>query len=266
MKVCKEDNNKKNTNNDLNRLIDNFSEININKDKKTNNTINTFNYSEILYYSLVFDSNTYYKILLELEKNNQNKINKIFKYKSMNKITKLTNKITKLTNEMKDEIKDEKNILIDEEFNPNVNLKIKEILNKLTIGDNLALGIKENDEIDLYKLNDKFHITLLYIGGKEDTKALELEPWVGSQIKINVCSFGISDNFIVCKVEIMDKTLPYYGNPIQHITIGLKKTNSSKFKLFPKDSPTAFEKGIEVKLIEPFQITGKIIKETKNKK
>ena len=85
-------------------------------------------------------------------------------------------------------------------------------------------------------------------------------------MSLSVKSFGISDDFIVCGIEILDKSIPYYGNPIQHITIGIKKSNYQKFKLFPKDSPSAFDKGIKIELDKPFEITGKIIKEIKEVK
>ncbi len=150
----------------------------------------------------------------------------------------------------------------DNNLNENINENINKVLKKISSNDNFALTIKENN-INLYKLNEKFHTTMLYTGGKEEPKALDLEPWVDKEINVICNSFGISDNFIVCGIEIQNKKLPYYGNPIQHITIGLKITDSPKFKLLPKDSPTAFEKGIKIELVEPIEITGKIIKEIK---
>lgn len=226
-------------------ILDKVSKINLDEKK--------FNYSEILYYSILFDDNTYKLILEKLSTNNKNIITGIYKLESKNKIINLLD----YTNN------DEWN----KNFDSDTNNQINKILDKLTPNDNFAisLGIDEG-KTTIYKLNEKIHTTILYTGGKEEHRALELEPLVGSKVSLNVNSFGISDNFIVCGIEILDKSIPYYGNPIQHITIGLKKSDSTKFKLFPKDSPDAFDKGVKIVFDKPFEITGIIIKEVKEVK
>lgn len=173
--------------------------------------------------------------------NANNIINGIYKYESENKIINFF-----------DASDDKSNLLSNNQLNS--------IFKKISLNDNIA--IKESNTI-VYKLNDKFHTTILYTGGKEEPKSLEFEPLVGTDINLLIKSFGISDNFIVCGIEIIDKSIPYYGNHIQHITIGLKKMDSPKFKLFPKDSPTAFDKGVKIELNKPCKITGKICREIK---
>jgi len=189
-------------------------------------------------------------VLDKLLANNNNLISGIYKFESKNKIINLLNDNDDWANK---------------NFDSNTNNQISKIFDKLLPNDNFAIGVKETNTT-IFKLNEKFHTTILYTGGKEEPKALEIEPFVGSDVSLNVNSFGISDNFIVCGIEILDTTIPYYGNPLQHITIGLKKSDSPKFKLFPKDSPTAFDKGVKILLDKPFEITGKIIKEVKEVK
>jgi hypothetical protein len=98
----------------------------------------------------------------------------------------------------------------------------------------------EDDEIKEYKLNEHFHCTLLYVGGKENDHINELLPFNGAKCTIIINSIAKSDDFIVLAVSsIIDENgydLPYFGNPIKHITIGLKKTK----KLSPVNSPSAF--------------------------
>lgn len=194
-------------------------------------------YSKILYYSLVFNENEYEKILsLVFSKTD---IYGIYNY--------TPEKEVKIIEEKEDHLK-------------NVKKDFSKLIEKLALNDNFAIEYTKNI---MYKLNEKFHTTMLYLGGKKDTKALELEPYVGKEINAKIISIGISDKFIVCGIELVDKSIPYYGNPIQHITIGIKKTESNKFKLFPKDSPTAFEEGCKIILDNPIEITGKLIKEMK---
>lgn len=98
----------------------------------------------------------------------------------------------------------------------------------------------EEDEIEQYKLNEHFHSTLLYVGGKENDHINELLPFDGAKCTIIVNSIAKSDDFIVLGVLSIicedGSDLPYFGNPIKHITIGLNKTK----KLSPVNSPTAF--------------------------
>lgn len=125
------------------------------------------------------------------------------------------------------------------------------LISKLNDGD--VFLIKQDK---LYKLNDKIHTTMLYTGGKEDKRISDLEPLIDSMISVNLKSFGISDNFIVAELEITNPDIPYYGNPIQHITIGLRQKESKKFKIFPKDSPTALSDGTKYFLEESFSFDG----------
>jgi hypothetical protein len=112
----------------------------------------------------------------------------------------------------------------------------------------------ENLDKDI-KLNEKLHITALYTGGKFHENACKFQDFIGKDITINVDTFAISSNFIVLGVtnfsyvkddinedeNISDKVLdnvPYYGNPIKHITYGVKKGCK------PVNSPTAFKDGV----------------------
>ena len=98
----------------------------------------------------------------------------------------------------------------------------------------------KDEEIKLYKLNDYFHITLLYVGGKENADIDKLLPFEGTKCTIIVNSIAKSDDFIVLGVSSLfdsdGSDLPYYGNPIKHITIGMNKER----KLSPVNSPSAF--------------------------
>jgi len=94
----------------------------------------------------------------------------------------------------------------------------------------------------LYKLNDKIHTTMLYTGCNDDTRISSLQPYFESTINVNINKFAISDNFIVAEIDF-NSNIPYYGNSIKHVTIGLRIKNSKKFKIFPKDSPTALSDG-----------------------
>jgi hypothetical protein len=100
-------------------------------------------------------------------------------------------------------------------------------------------------------LNNEFHITLFYNGGKTDKincdKSDELEKILNSNIKITLEKITISSDFITIRVvsirdigDIGDiGDVPYYGNPIMHITIGLSKKSGKKLQ--PANSPKAFE-------------------------
>lgn len=234
-----------NMENKIEDVNDKLFNLNINNDDKKSEVEKLeIDYSKILYYSLVFNDEEYLKVL-SLIHDNTNIFFGIYKY-----------------------TKDE-NIVIKEKSNEkgyDVKSDFSTILTKMSFDDKFIVKYNENNkniEKTLYKLNDKFHTTMLYLGGKKDTRALEFEPIIGDEIRVKIISIGISNKFIVCGIKFDDKSIPYYGNPIQHITIGLKKTESSKFKLFPKDSPTAFEEGIKINLEKPLIITGKLVKECK---
>lgn len=89
-----------------------------------------------------------------------------------------------------------------------------------------------------YKINDGFHITTLYVGGKTNESCAIMEKNLNREIIIQFDKIAISTDFITIGVSDFDH--PYFGNPIRHITVGLSKSGK---KIFPKDSPTAFEKG-----------------------
>jgi hypothetical protein len=236
-------------------LVSSITKLDINE--KSKQVI--LDYSNILYYSLIFDEETYWKILGIIV--SKTEVQGVFKMETKDKIAN-----------MLDRLKAQMISLSDESGLENLNQKqmdltaqnklmsdYEKIINKLNQNENFIIHNK--DKI-LYKLNDKFHTTLLYTGGKEDPKALEVEPFLDTDLEVELKTIGISDNFVVCGIEILNKAFPYYGNPIQHITIGLK-VESNKFKILPKDSPTAFEKGLVITLKTPLTITGKIVKECK---
>jgi hypothetical protein len=112
--------------------------------------------------------------------------------------------------------------------------------------------IKNTENVDKdIKLNEKLHITALYTGGKFHDKASEFYDFIGKDITIEVDSIAISSNFIVLGVanfsyvkddknlgDVILNNVPYYGNPIKHITYGVKKGCK------PVNSPTAFKDGV----------------------
>ena len=238
--------------NTLSNLNLNNEPEDLNKSKPKDLNKSEPDYSKILYYSLVFNDDEYIKILLLIFRNTN--IFGMYKYKSSDQFEIIKEKQNDKGYEFK---KDFSNIIA-----------------KLTMNDSFAINYNENDKNNendkqiqtLYKLNEKFHTTMLYLGGKKDVKALEFEPIVGSEINVKIISIAISNKFIVCGIEFMDNSIPYYGNPIKHITIGLKKTESNKFKLFPKDSPSAFDEGIKINLDKPFIVKGVLFKECKESK
>jgi hypothetical protein len=94
-----------------------------------------------------------------------------------------------------------------------------------------------NDGV-LYKLNDEFHITTLFTGGKKHEKSEEMEAHLGKELQISLQKIAVSNDFIT--IGLGDFTSPYYGNDFKHMTIGLAKSDK---KIFPKDSPNAFSNG-----------------------
>lgn len=98
-----------------------------------------------------------------------------------------------------------------------------------------------------YKINDEFHITTLFTGGKPVSQKTEtgdvvlndeMESQVGKEVQVKLKKIAISKSFIVIGVESLDCS--YYGNSVKHITIGLSKSGK---KVFPKDSYTALTNG-----------------------
>ena len=110
------------------------------------------------------------------------------------------------------------------------------------------------------KLNEKLHITALYTGGKFHDKAVEFAEFMGKDITIEVDTYAISSNFIVLGVtnfsyvkdDINKDDVPYYGNPIKHITYGVKKGCK------PVNSPTAFKDGVTYTFEKPLKLNAKL--------
>ena len=96
----------------------------------------------------------------------------------------------------------------------------------------------------LYKLNDEFHITLLFTGGKEHEKCEEMESQLNKTLKVSINKIAVSNDFITIGVDDLGNC-SYYGNPVKHITVGIAKYGK---KLLPKDSPSAFENGAVVEV------------------
>ena len=122
---------------------------------------------------------------------------------------------------------------------------------------------------NLYKLNDAFHITTLYTGGKKHEKQELCHNVINRPVECSVEKISVSDKFIAIGVSSIDfpktkdavdelieeltKTkitddvkvdtdveptkvdnVPYFGNEVKHITVGISKMGPTK--LFPKDS------------------------------
>lgn len=86
-----------------------------------------------------------------------------------------------------------------------------------------------------YKVNDEFHITVLYTGGKEDQRAQNLTKYLGQKFDVEINKIGINNQFITIGVNIVGD-IPYYGNDVTHITFGLNKFTPFEKKPLPKDS------------------------------
>lgn len=134
-----------------------------------------------------------------------------------------------------------------------------EIEKHLKDKDNGLILITTSNQV--YKINEKFHITMLFLKGGEDEieKKAKIEEKIGDECIIKIKSMAHSDDFITLGVEFGDEVMPYYGNEIKHITIGIRKTTDGK-KLFPKDSPSAFTNGLLVEYDTPIEIKGIITK------
>ena len=109
----------------------------------------------------------------------------------------------------------------------NVDEKFISSVKKLKNGEKV-LAIKDV----LYKLNNEFHITVLYTGGKEDKHCDELQKYLDMNFKVSIDKIGVNDSFICIGVSV-PIDLPYYGNEVKHITVGL---NNFDKKVYPKDS------------------------------
>lgn len=105
------------------------------------------------------------------------------------------------------------------------------------IKDNAKFAIYNNS---IYIINDEFHITTLFVGGKIHEKSELMNKQNNKKVSVKINKIGHSDNFIVLGIDDIktdnDEEFYYFGNPIKHITFGLNKLNK---KVFPKDSYTA---------------------------
>ena len=153
-----------------------------------------------------------------------------------NEITGITEKVVSTT--LEDDV-------ISENDEKDINKKIK----------NGSILVK-TEEGHIYLLNNKFHITLLFMGGKSNEHNEEFTSLEGNSINVSVNRIGFSENFFVLGVNIPSE-IPYYGNEIKHITVGLRQ-KVGKFKVFPKDSPTAFSE--EKDIFVDFTLKGNIEK------
>jgi hypothetical protein len=86
-----------------------------------------------------------------------------------------------------------------------------------------------------YKVNDEFHITVLYTGCKKDDRTDKLNGYIDNKYQVKIVKIGITDQFICIGVDIGDD-IPYYGNPVKHITFGLNKFTCFEKQPLPKDS------------------------------
>ena len=94
---------------------------------------------------------------------------------------------------------------------------------------------------------------MLYTGGRENTNSEKIHDFLHKQCFVEVESFAVSDSFIVFGVSSfrsVDGDLPYFGNPIKHVTYAVKKGCR------PVNSPSAFSEGITYKFPQPLMLEG----------
>ena len=142
---------------------------------------------------------------------------------------------------------------------------------KLVDGDNVVI----NEKNSVYKLIQDTHVTLLYTGKKLHEKEHEFAPFlsqnadakadpsvveedISKTYDVIVNKIGYSDKFIVLGVTLPEE-IPYYGNEIRHITVGLRQKKDKKFKAVPVNSPQALNEDKTPIILEtPIIINGKI--------
>ncbi len=147
---------------------------------------------------------------------------------------------TNLDLSKQDPKQDFKSILYYElKFNQSNYDKITEIvidtLNLKKDPDSKDMVVTNTNSNNKYKVNDEFHITVLYTGGKEDTRSDNLTKFIGQTFDVKINKIGLNNQFITIGVDIIDN-IPYYGNTVKHITFGLNKFTSFEKKPLPKDS------------------------------
>ena len=142
---------------------------------------------------------------------------------------------------------------------------------ELEIKNNIEI-LKHIDSIKDIQINKHFHITALFTGGKFDNNAEKFNDFLNKNIKIEIKSYAVSNDFIVLSVcdlsttlndtisnDIKSDNIPYFGNPIKHITYGVKKGGK------PVNSPTAFKNGIIYQFEKPLLLNGLLEIVKKNK-
>ena len=138
---------------------------------------------------------------------------------------------------------------------------------------NLLKSLKENDNVIFiddcsYNINNEFHVTVLYTGGKTDDRCIELNKLINNKYNIYVTKIGITPKFITLGISfgLADATdeaeVPYYGNDIKHITIGLNKHDFKK--IYPKDSFNALLSDDVIVLDKPIVLEATLIVVKKN--
>lgn len=160
--------------------------------------------------------------------------------------------------------KDIKNLKEKEPYNKNLNLtknisyvslSFSNHENYNTLSELIQKLIPE-EELSNYDIQNEFHITVLFIGFKRDTRELEYIPLLNKEFNVTISAIAKSDDFIVFRVSFIDEEVPYYGNSIKHITIGKRKGK----KLSPSNSPSAFEEEDNITILEnPIEIKGNLI-------
>ena len=124
------------------------------------------------------------------------------------------------------------------EFSSETYSRISQLVTeKLNLSEKNAKGVVSGtfNTVDVsYQVNDAFHITVLYTGGKKDERAEKLQYFIGKQFNVRIERIAMNQHYICIGVSI-DGELPYYGNEVKHITFGLNKFDSKK-KVLPKDS------------------------------
>jgi hypothetical protein len=137
---------------------------------------------------------------------------------------------------------------------------------ELEIKNNIEI-LKHIDSIKDIQINKHFHITALFTGGKFDNNAEKFNDFLNKNIKIEIKSYSVSNDFIVLSVgdlsttsdDIKSDNIPYFGNPIKHITYGVKKGCK------PVNSPTAFKNGVTYQFEKPLLLNGLLEIVKKNK-
>jgi len=167
-----------------------------------------------------------------------------------------------------------KALSIKDNVKPQVELSFKDILYySIVVCEESFNTIKTNPDIIKHtekldkdiKINEKLHITALYTGCKFHENSSKFTEFIGKDITIEVDSIAISSNFIVLGVtnfsyvkddkkldDVISNNIPYYGNPIKHITYGVKKGCK------PVNSPTAFKDGIKYTFEKPLKLNAKL--------